>query len=102
MPDELRVSIPFTAGRLSGRLAPNAAPSLAADELGQAAMTTLVVVGDRDGFCPLADLHALTSDRVPTSVIHGADHFFSGFEDDVRTAAEAFCRRLAAAGREED
>jgi alpha/beta superfamily hydrolase len=70
---------------------------LAADELGLAAMTMLIVVGDRDGFCPLADLHALTADRVPTSVIHGADHFFSGFEDEVSAAASAFCRALAAA-----
>jgi alpha/beta superfamily hydrolase len=48
----------------------------------------LLVAGDRDELCPLADLRELLRDRrgeppdpVPLEVIAGADHFFGGAED---------------------
>lgn len=74
---------------------------LAAGELLEVGVPTAIVSGDRDGFCPLTDLHEATGGgRLPTTVIAGADHFFSGFEDEVRAAATAFCRHLAAPGND--
>lgn len=70
---------------------------LAPGELLASAVPVSVVSGDRDGFCPLAELHEATGGRLPTTVIAGADHFFSGFEDEVRDAAAAFARTLATA-----
>ena len=68
---------------------------LAPGELLASAAPTTIVSGDRDAFCPLADLHQATGGTLPTTVIAGADHFFSGFEDEIRAAATAFCRLLA-------
>ncbi|MCL4503696.1 MAG: alpha/beta fold hydrolase [Deltaproteobacteria bacterium] len=43
----------------------------------------LVVVGDRDDLCPLADLQELLRGKATSeiNVIEGADHFFGGRED---------------------
>lgn len=54
---------------------------------------TLLVSGDRDSYCPLADLTRLAGDmseaaRVET--VAGADHFFMAREDEVAAAAVAF------------
>ena len=53
----------------------------------------MFVSGDRDPYCPLADLTRLAGDmseaaRVET--IAGADHFLMAREDEVATAALAF------------
>jgi len=46
----------------------------------------LIVVGDRDELCPLADLGVCLSSRQPPveiAVIAGADHFFAGQEENI-------------------
>jgi hypothetical protein len=50
-----------------------------------------VVVGDRDQYCPLADLARLLEsvDAAPATVLRGADHFFAGREGDVAAAVVA-------------
>jgi alpha/beta superfamily hydrolase len=41
--------------------------------------TVAVVVGDRDGFCPLDALRRLEATRpIASTVLAGADHFFAG------------------------
>lgn len=47
---------------------------------------SLVVAGDRDDLCPLADLENLCHQRQPSvdlRVVSGADHFYSGYEKDL-------------------
>lgn len=51
----------------------------------------LIIVGDRDALCPLADLRALLAGAAPAgapavTVIAGADHFFGGREQDLLQA----------------
>ncbi len=65
---------------------------LAAGELLAPSVPTTIITGDRDAFCPLTELHEATGGRLPTTVVAGADHFFSGFEAEVRAAATAFCQ----------
>jgi uncharacterized protein len=50
-----------------------------------------VVVGDRDQYCPLADLERLLAsvDAAPPTVLRGADHFFAGREREVAAAVVA-------------
>jgi len=48
----------------------------------------LVVAGDQDDICPLADLRRLLAGTAPAAapeirVIAGADHFFGGREDEL-------------------
>ena len=47
---------------------------------------SLIVVGDQDDLCPLADLENLCRDRQPPvdlRVVSGADHFFGGREEEL-------------------
>jgi hypothetical protein len=55
----------------------------------------VLAAGDRDGYCPVARLEALHRDlgpRAQLKIIAGADHFFSGFEEDLATALETMLR----------
>ncbi len=52
----------------------------------------VVVVGDRDQYCPrtrLADLMASCGGRARLTTIAGGDHFLAGREDDVAAAVRA-------------
>ena len=49
-----------------------------------------VVVGDRDEYCPRAQLAALMS-RYPVQTLEGADHFLGGREDEVAEAVVRAC-----------
>jgi uncharacterized protein len=53
----------------------------------------LLIAGDRDAFCAVADLekfHREAGERSTIKIIAGADHFFGGFTDELeRTIAEA-------------
>ncbi len=54
--------------------------------LGQAPQLSLVIAGDRDCICPLAELEKLLApvrDRIKLAVIPGADHFFFGHEEEL-------------------
>jgi fermentation-respiration switch protein FrsA (DUF1100 family) len=53
------------------------------DFLPQVPRLKLIIVGDRDDFCPLDDLYARLSaapSPVEIAVVAGADHFYSGLE----------------------
>ena len=70
------------------RLAAIAPPLAVADAPVAPAAATLVVVGDRDPFCPLPALTAVTArwPRTRAVVLDGADHFFA--EHTARVGAE--------------
>ena len=51
--------------------------------------------GNRDGYCPPAELHALydaLGSRAQLRIISGADHFFGGYESELTDALEAMLR----------
>jgi alpha/beta superfamily hydrolase len=54
--------------------------------LGQVPKLSLIIVGDRDDICPLAQLEALLApvrNRIKLVVLPGADHFWGGSEEDL-------------------
>jgi|UniRef100_A0A7C3V4L8 hypothetical protein len=65
------------------------APPIAFMDLGflpQTPKVSLIVAGDRDDLCPVADLELLCRDRQPPvdlRVVPGADHFFSSREQEL-------------------
>jgi alpha/beta superfamily hydrolase len=74
------------------------APPLAMTDtsgIGPLAMPLLVVAGDRDSYCPRADLDAFVASRpgTRTCLLGGADHFLVGREAEVGAAVAAFVAR---------
>lgn len=61
-------------------------------DIGSLAMPLLVVAGDRDSYCPRADVDAFAASRPGTRVglLAGADHFLVGREAEVGAAVAAF------------
>jgi len=60
----------------------------------------LMVAGDRDDLCPLADLEALFRHRQPPvdlRVVSGADHFFGGREKELYQILKEYPLPLASA-----
>src|SRR5439155_21102504 len=54
----------------------------------------LFLAGDRDPYCPYTALEAVVSGLAGENVLHrlgGADHFLSGFEEEVGEAVSRFC-----------
>jgi alpha/beta superfamily hydrolase len=49
---------------------------------------TLLVVGDRDEYCPAARLDAATGGARRVTRLRGVDHFFVGADDALRHAVE--------------
>jgi alpha/beta superfamily hydrolase len=56
--------------------------------------------GDRDGYCPVAELETLhrgLGARSQIKIIAGADHFFGGFEQQLTSALEAMLHGVTSA-----
>lgn len=61
----------------------------------------LLISGDRDDYCPLPKLESVfagLSEPKSLALIKGADHFFSGFEEEIATVAARFLGEGPAAG----
>jgi alpha/beta superfamily hydrolase len=57
----------------------------------------LLVVGERDQFCPLPDLHAFGQGLKGDAMVHavsGADHFLFGYETEVVGVVEDFLQKV--------
>ncbi|MGH7837566.1 MAG: alpha/beta hydrolase [Candidatus Binataceae bacterium] len=57
----------------------------------------VLAAGDRDGYCPVAELQALhrrLGARSQLEIIAGADHFFGGFEENLASVLEAMLQRV--------
>ena len=55
----------------------------------------VLAAGDRDAYCPRAQLEALhrgLGARSQLKIVEGADHFFSGFEEELAESLEAMLR----------
>ncbi|HLW71115.1 MAG TPA: alpha/beta family hydrolase [Candidatus Binataceae bacterium] len=60
----------------------------------------ILAAGDRDGYCPVAELETLhrgLGARSQLKVIAGADHFFGGFEEQLTSALESMLHRVTTA-----
>jgi uncharacterized protein len=68
-----------------------------AEALRQLNMPIILAAGDRDNYCPPADLQALHEDlgsRAQLRIIKGADHFFGDHEAELAEALETMLRSL--------
>ena len=62
-----------------------------ADALKQFNAPVVLAAGDRDNYCPPAQLQALhqaLGSRAQLKIIHGADHFFGGYEAELADALQ--------------
>jgi len=51
----------------------------------------LIICGDRDQFCPLPSLKKIVEQvGCPLAVVRGADHFYFGYEQDIRKNLSAY------------
>jgi alpha/beta superfamily hydrolase len=67
------------------------------DGLKQLSAPIVLVGGDRDNYCPPASLQALheaLGPRAQLSIIHGADHFFGGYEAELADTLEPMLRAM--------
>jgi alpha/beta superfamily hydrolase len=68
-----------------------------ADALKQINAPLILAAGDRDDYCPPAQLLALQQalgSRAQLKIIHGADHFFVGYEAELADALEAMLKSI--------
>jgi alpha/beta superfamily hydrolase len=68
-----------------------------ADGLKQLNAPIVLAAGNRDGYCPAAQLQALhegLGSRAQLKIIDGADHFFSGYEAELTDALELMLRAV--------
>jgi alpha/beta superfamily hydrolase len=68
-----------------------------ADALQPLNVPVILAAGDRDNYCPPAQLQALhrtLGSRAQLKIINGADHFFGGYEAELADALEAMLRSV--------
>jgi uncharacterized protein len=68
-----------------------------ADALKQFNAPLVLAAGDRDNYCPPAQLQAIhqaLGSRAQLKIISGADHFFGGYEADLADALESMLRSI--------
>jgi alpha/beta superfamily hydrolase len=68
-----------------------------ADALKQFNAPLVLTAGDRDNYCPPAQLQAIhqaLGSRAQLKIISGADHFFGGYEADLADALESMLRSI--------
>jgi uncharacterized protein len=68
-----------------------------AEALKQLHAPVVLAAGDRDNYCPPAQLQALQmalGSRAQMKIVSGADHFFGGYETELTDALEAMLRTL--------
>jgi alpha/beta superfamily hydrolase len=68
-----------------------------ADALNQLTAPIILAAGDRDDYCPPAQLQALhhtLGSGAQLKIIHGADHFFGGYEAELADALEGMLRNI--------
>jgi alpha/beta superfamily hydrolase len=68
-----------------------------ADALKQFNAPVVLAAGDHDNYCPPAQLQALhqaLGSRAQLKIIHGADHFFGGYEGELADALEGMLRTI--------
>ncbi len=69
----------------------------AADSLKELNLPVVLAAGDRDAYCPAAQIKALHDGlgaRAQLRIIEGADHFFGGYEAELSAALELMLRAI--------
>jgi pimeloyl-ACP methyl ester carboxylesterase len=68
-----------------------------ADTLKRFNAPVVLAAGDRDNYCPPAQLQAIhqaLGSRAQLKIINGADHFFGGYEEELANALEDMLRNI--------